>query len=158
MAQKLVDMCETRLDRKPTTCSTAETILPGGNIDGTFTEFQDQLEEKGLARRDAERLVRLYGSEAAQILASGGDLRAEVAFAVQCEGALTLEDYWVRRSARARFDVNGGIDCLVPAAAVMAELLNWSQDESDRQVEHCLGIRKHEMSGVRKSELHAQKA
>ncbi|MEH6571125.1 MAG: glycerol-3-phosphate dehydrogenase/oxidase [Halioglobus sp.] len=158
MAQKLVDMCETRLGRKTTMCSTAETVLPGGNLEGTFTELQSRLEKKGLAARDAERLIRLYGSEATQILSSGGDLKAEVEFAVLCEGALTLEDYWVRRSARARFDVNGGVDCLIPAAAVMAKLLSWSADESDRQVEACLAIRKHEMSGVRKSELHAQKA
>jgi glycerol-3-phosphate dehydrogenase len=156
MAQKLVDMSETRLGRRPTSCSTGETILPGGNLDGTFTEFQRRLEEKGLCGSDAERLTRLYGSEATEILASGGDLRAEVKFAVQCEGALTLEDYWVRRSSRAWFDVNGGVDCLVPAAAVMAELLNWSKDERERQISNCLAIREHELSAVRKPEAHAR--
>lgn len=158
MAQKLVDLCETRLGRTPTSCSTAETVLPGGNLDGTFTECQRRLEEQGLGTSDAERLTRLYGSEATEILASGGDLKAEVQFAVQSEGALTLEDYWVRRSGRAWFDVNGGIDCLIPAAAIMAELLNWSSDERDRQVKACLAIREQEMSAVRKSGLHAQKA
>ena len=151
MAQKLVDMCETRLGRTPTNCSTADAILPGGNLECTFTDFQRQLEEKGLGSSEAERLTRLYGSEAIEILASGGDLKAEVEFSVQCEGALTLEDYWVRRSARARFDVKGGIDCLVPAAAVMAELLSWTVDERDGQVAACLAIRKLEMAAVRKS-------
>ena len=70
---------------------------------------------------------------------------------MQSEGALTLEDYWVRRSGRAWFDVNGGIDCLVPAAAVMAELLDWSSAERDRQVKACVAIREREMSAVRKS-------
>jgi glycerol-3-phosphate dehydrogenase len=156
MAQKLVDLCETRLGRTQSRCSTAEIILPGGNLEAGFTEFQRHLEQKGLAPGDAERLTRLYGSEATQILDSGGDLRAEVEFAVQCEGALTLEDYWVRRSARARFAVNGGVDCLVPAAAVMAELMNWSQDQSDRQVKACVAIREQEMSAVRKTGLHGQ--
>ncbi|MFT5711380.1 MAG: glycerol-3-phosphate dehydrogenase [Halioglobus sp.] len=151
MARKLVDMCETRLGRTPTNCSTAEKILPGGNLGGTFIEFQQRLEEKGLGASDAERLTRLYGSEATEILASGGDLKAEVEFAVLCEGALTLEDYWVRRSARARFDADGGTACLASAAAVMALLLNWSKEECDRQVKVCLAIREHEMSAVRKS-------
>jgi glycerol-3-phosphate dehydrogenase len=158
MAQKLVDMCERRLGRPPTTCTTAEQILPGGDLEDSFNELQQQLEEKGLGRSDAERLARLYGSEAAKILASGGDLRAEVEFAVQCEGALTLEDYWVRRSARARFDVNGGVDSLAPAAAVMAGLLGWSQDEKERQVGVCHAIREHEMSAVRKTADCAQRA
>jgi glycerol-3-phosphate dehydrogenase len=151
MAQKLVDICETRLGRIPTNCSTAEATLPGGNLGGSFTEFQCRLEEKGLGSSEAERLARLYGSEAIEILASGGNLKAEVEFSVQCEGALTLEDYWVRRSARARFDVNGGLDCLVPAAALMAELLNWTTAERDSQVEACHAIRKQEMSAVRKT-------
>ena len=142
----------------PTSCSTAETVLPGGDLNGTFAECQRRLEEQGLGTSDAERLTRLYGSEATQILASGGDLKAEVQFAVRSEGALTLEDYWVRRSGRAWFEVKGGIDCLVPAAAIMAELLNWSSDERDRQVKACLAIREQEMSAVRKSGLHNQQA
>ena len=158
MAEKLVDLCETRIGRTPSRCVTAETVLPGGDLDGTFAQCQQRLEEEGLGTGDAERLIRLYGSEAAEILASGGDLKAEVQFAVQSEGALTLEDYWVRRSSRAWFDVNGGIDCLVPAAAIMAELLNWSSEERDRQVEACLAIRESEMSAVQKSGLRAQEA
>ena len=62
---------------------------------------------------------------------------------------MTLEDYWVRRSSRAWFDDDGGVASLVPAAAVMADLLGWSQAERDRQIEACLAIRTHEMSAVR---------
>jgi len=149
MAEKLVDRCELRLGRTPSSCSTAEKILPGGNLGGTFIEFQAHLEKKGLGASEAERLTRLYGSEATDVLAGGGDLKAEVEFAVHCEGALTLEDYWVRRSARARFDVDGGTASLAPAAAVMALLLNWSQGECDRQIKACLAIREREMSAVR---------
>lgn len=53
------------------------------------------------------------------------------------EGALTLEDYWVRRSARSCFDEKGGMDALEPAAEVMAELLNWTAEERLRQIIHC---------------------
>ena len=156
MARKLVDMCEVGLGRSPTHCSTAEKVLPGGNLDGTFTEFQQRLEKDGLGASEAERLTRLYGSEATEIVAGGGDLNAEVEFAVLCGGALTLEDYWVRRSARARFDIDGGTASLVPAAAIMATLLSWSKDECSRQVEACLAIREGEMSAVRKTRSHVK--
>jgi glycerol-3-phosphate dehydrogenase len=56
------------------------------------------------------------------------------------EGALTLEDYWVRRSARARFDLDGGIGCLTEAAGAMAPLLGWSPAESQRQTELCRAL------------------
>ena len=42
--------------------------------------------------------------------------RPKRAHAVLHEGALTLEDYWVRRSARAWFDLDGGLAALAPAA------------------------------------------
>ena len=158
MAQKVVDRCEMRLGRTPATCTTAEKILPGGDLGGTFIEFRRRLEQKGLDSSKAERLTRLYGSEATEILASGGDLRAEVEFSVRREGALTLEDYWVRRSSRAWFDDDGGVASLVPAAAVMADLLGWSQAERDRQVEACLAIRTHEMSAVRTTAVCAHQA
>ena len=158
MAKKLVDMCETRLDRTPAPCTTADVVLPGGNLESSFLEFQHKLEQQGVASEEAERLTRLYGSEAIDVLVAGGDLQAEVEFAVLREGALTLEDYWVRRSARARFDLNGGVDSLVPAAKVMAELLGWSTSESERQVQACLAIREQEMSAVNTTIAAAQQA
>ena len=61
------------------------------------------------------------------------------------EGALTLEDYWVRRSARSNFDDDGGMDALEPAAEVMGNLLNWSGAEKNIQVEICRKRRQKEM-------------
>jgi glycerol-3-phosphate dehydrogenase len=60
------------------------------------------------------------------------------------EGALTLEDYWVRRSARARFDLDNGLAALKPAADAMAPLLGWSQAEASRQIDLCHALRKAE--------------
>ena len=53
------------------------------------------------------------------------------------EGALTLEDYWIRRSARAWFDPDGGLAALPVAAAAMAPLLGWSEAERARQIADC---------------------
>ncbi|PLW66778.1 glycerol-3-phosphate dehydrogenase/oxidase [Pseudohalioglobus lutimaris] len=151
MANRVIELCENRLGRKVGKCRSADYILPGGDLGGSFAEFQEQLEQQGLAPNEAERMTRLYGSEALDILGAGGDLEAEVEFAVKREGALTLEDYWVRRSARARFSDAGGIDCLVPAAGVMAKLLDWTEQERDQQVEGCVAIRNKEMAAVRKT-------
>ncbi len=148
MAKKLTDICEARLGRPPTVCTTADHTLPGGDLGGTFIEFQHGLEARGLSEREAENMTRMYGSEATDVLAAGVGLSGEVEFAVRCEGALTLEDFWVRRSARARFDEDGGTASLVPAAAIMGAMLDWSPDECDRQVSHCLAIRAQEMSAV----------
>jgi len=54
---------------------------------------------------------------------------------------MTLEDYWVRRSARARFDLDSGLASLRPAADAMAPLLGWSQGETDRQIDACKALR-----------------
>ena len=82
---------------------------------------------------EAERLTMLYGTEAVALV--NGGIHAEARHAVLKEGAMTLEDYWVRRSARARFDLDSGIASLRPAADAMAPLLGWSAAEADRQIE-----------------------
>jgi glycerol-3-phosphate dehydrogenase len=134
MAERLVDQCEQRLGRKPKPPPTAEEPLPGGDFAGTFEDLQSQLENVGLTPHEAERATRLYGSEASGIFAQGNGVAAEATYAVLQEGALTLEDYWVRRSARCLFDEEGGLAALEPAAERMGELLHWSEAERAGQV------------------------
>jgi glycerol-3-phosphate dehydrogenase len=62
------------------------------------------------------------------------------------EGALTLEDYWVRRSARAWFDHDAGLAAMEAAAPVMGELLGWSDEERARQIAACRAIHDTSMS------------
>ncbi|MEI6453967.1 MAG: glycerol-3-phosphate dehydrogenase C-terminal domain-containing protein, partial [Actinomycetes bacterium] len=64
--------------------------------------------------------------------------------AVLHEGALTLEDYWVRRSARAWFDADGGLGALAPAAEAMAGLLGWSDS---RERSYSIGGYRHQFLG-----------
>ena len=138
MAERVVDRIEAALGRKVSRCRTAEAALPGGEVD--VAEARAALERGGTAAADADRLVSLYGAEAATIAADGGDVGAEVRHAVLAEGALALEDYWVRRSARAWFGEGGGLDDLAPAAAAMAPLLGWSAAEQARQIVACRAI------------------
>ena len=63
----------------------------------------------GAAPEAATRRVGLFGSEAQ---AAGDGAAAEAAHAVLHEGALTLEDYWVRRGARAWFDLDPAFPAL----------------------------------------------
>ena len=104
--------------------------------------------QMGLSRVETERTTQLYGSEAPGVFAEEKGPAAEAEFAVTREGAVTLEDYWVRRSARARFDREGGIGALGPAAARMAGLLGWMDAERDRQIEDCKAKRAREMWAI----------
>lgn len=142
MAERIADLCLKKLGRNGPASTTAEEALPGGTLNESPDASTQRLIAGGLDASDAERLMMLYGNEAAG-LASGG-VAAEARHAVLKEGALTLEDYWVRRSARARFDLDNGLSALKPAADAMAPLLGWSEAETSRQIELCHALRKTE--------------
>jgi glycerol-3-phosphate dehydrogenase len=148
MAERLVNKCEKQLGRRSNPSSTADDPLPGGDFPGTFQELQSRIERLGLSPYEAERAAQLYGSEALDIFAEQKGVMAEATHAVLHEGALTLEDYWVRRSARARFDEDGGMASLESAAECMGELLNWSDEERAAQIESCKASRMNEMKAV----------
>ena len=136
MAEHVVDLCVRRLGDASRPCTTATEPLVGGErvLDGG--EVRRLCADADAARR----LASLYGDEAPGISAAGGDVAAEARHAVLSEGALTLEDYWVRRSARAWFDERAGLDSLEPAAQAMAPLLGWNDAEIARQVAACRAL------------------
>ncbi len=138
MAERIVDLCIKRLGRNGPVSTTAEVSLPGGALAGSPSQLIRTLTQSGVDPVQAERLAMLYGTEATQV--SDG-VAAEARHAVLKEGALTLEDYWVRRSARARFDLDNGLSILAPAADAMAPLLDWSAPERDRQIQSCHALR-----------------
>jgi glycerol-3-phosphate dehydrogenase len=131
MAERVVDLVVERLGRATLPCSTADAPLPGGSR---------TLRLDGLDPIATERLARLYGDEANEIVIAGGDVAAEAARAVTHEGAATLEDYWVRRSARAWFDEGAGLAALAPAAAVMGALIGWDDVKTAAEIAHCRQI------------------
>ena len=141
MAQDVVDMVQKALGGKASKSATATTPLVSGDVD--VAAVTQQLRAQGLSEHDAERLVQLYGSEAPDAV-GGPDVEARRA--VMFEGALMLEDYWVRRSARAWFDPDAGIGALEPAAQAMGELLGWPAEEQARQIAHCKSIHDESMA------------
>lgn len=122
MAERIVDQAAATLGLKTAPCRTAETPLPGAG---------------GSEAPSDDRLWRLYGAEAESVRAAGGDAGAEAGQAVLHEGALTLEDSWVRRTARAWF---GGPEGLEAAADRMADLLGWDATRKAAELDHCRAL------------------
>jgi len=139
MAERVVDKIEEALGRKPSASATAASPLVGGDV--APAALTATLEASGTAPVAARRLVGLYGSEALEIAREGGDPTAEARHAVLAEGALTLEDYWVRRSARAWFDVDPACLAIESAAEAMAPLLGWSDTHKAAAIAACRAIR-----------------
>ena len=137
MAERIVDTVIDNHGFTAKSCATAEVHLPGGDAVMLASDLT------GIGDIHAERLARLYGAEAPNLLGNaGGDelVKAEVQQAVQKEGALRLEDYWARRSSRAWFDSGAGLPVLNGAAAAMAELLSWDDNRKAMEIENCRDI------------------
>jgi len=142
MAERIVDLVVSRLGQRVAKCGTAQEALPGGG------------QAAALAMPDtlaSERLLRLYGDEAGEVLAEGGDVRAEARRSVLVEGALRLEDYWIRRSRRSLFDQGAGLASLDPAAEEMQALLGWSPARKALEIENCRDIDRRSRSGLRRA-------
>jgi len=106
------------------------------------------LQRRHQACRTADEAL-IGGDAASDIHALAGGPAAEAAHAVLIEGALTLEDYWVRRSARAWFDPDGGLAALAPAADAMAPLLGWTQARVAGEIASCIARRQADMGALR---------
>jgi glycerol-3-phosphate dehydrogenase len=80
-------------------------------------------------------------------LAAGGPA-AEARHAVLHEGALTLEDVWVRRTARAWFSPDP-LESLQPLADAMVPLLGWSPTDTAAQIAACRAIHEGSLAAIR---------
>jgi len=98
-------------------------------------------EDYGVPRAVVEHLLGRYGTLATEVLelvrgdaglgrplAEGHPyLRAEVAYAVVCEGALHVEDVLVRRTRLFIESADSGVSAAADVAAIMGRLLGWSR-------------------------------
>lgn len=136
MAERVVDSVVADLGIAARRCVTAQEPLVGG--DGVPSELRAMIESRVGA--GAERLVDLYGSEAPAVAAAGAGVGAEAAHAVEHEGALTLEDFWVRRSARAWFGEDPSGADLEAAADALASALGWDPQRRDAELAHVRAV------------------
>lgn len=141
MVERVADTVLERLGRSASEEDSKNRPLVGGDLP---PEPIDEVTKAG--NRTVDRLRDLYGSEASDVKADGGDLEAEVRQAVRREGALRLEDYWVRRGARAYFDLDAGLSILEPASREMGRLLGWNEATCSAEVAECL--RRHEKNNA----------
>ena len=148
MAERVVDLVFSRLDRRPPECRTDEFALPGGE--------PTSLDPAAIAGRlpqlsvdQAARLFRLHGATCERLLeriaespASGelvpglpGVLRAEIEYALDEEMALTLEDLLDRRTRSLSFDRRQGLDGVEAAAAIASQRLGWSAERTAAEID-----------------------
>jgi glycerol-3-phosphate dehydrogenase len=121
-----------------------EPPLPGGDFAGDLEVLATALDRNtGVGPRTAARLVRLYGAEAAQVVALGPEplapgvavLSGEVDWAVAVEGAATADDVVYRRTRAALYDPDAREAIVGPVAERLASLLGWGAERTAREVE-----------------------
>ena len=146
IAQEVVDLVCRKLGVN-VPCSTAEALLPGAPAVRQGKVAQTA-QENGLSVETVAHLNNLYGSRLYQVLelarndARGKqaicphsrDILAQIWHATQIEGALTVSDFLLRRSAVGLAPCQG-LDALETVAQEMGRLLGWSAAEQRKQVE-----------------------
>jgi glycerol-3-phosphate dehydrogenase len=152
LARQTVDEVYDKLGLHPPRSRTAAVPLPGGATEDFSTFAAEFKATSGLADELAERLLRLYGVRAADVLAEAGDdpslrlslspsataetgvIGAEILYAFRREMAQTLSDALLRRTMvgmgpRVALDVDRA------AADIAVELLGWDRQRAGREVQ-----------------------
>jgi glycerol-3-phosphate dehydrogenase len=130
---------------------THEVELPGtppGDAEAWVRQRLERLRKEGLAETTLARLAFLYGTQLDDLLALARDdpawlaplgigvpaVRGEVRLAVEREMAHTLVDFMDRRAALLLFAPDSGLAGAAEAAAIMGEMLGWSEARRESEV------------------------
>ena len=147
-SEEAVDAALLRLARAPISCQTGTQPLPGAAELPDFLALAQQLALPAWAveriwRRLGDRIHTVFSGapahERAPICRSEAVTGAEVRYAVQVEGCRTVED--LRRHAHVGAGGCDGVDCVVPAAQLMSELLQWSPDRLAAELDQFMNER-----------------
>jgi glycerol-3-phosphate dehydrogenase len=152
LSRQTVDKVYDKLHLRAPKSRTAKVPLPGGAV-GDFDAFAAEFKvTSGLADELAERLLKLYGARAPDVLALAGDdpslrmplsasatvetglLGAEVLHAFHHEMARTLSDVLLRRTM-VGLGPKVGLDVDEAAAQVAVKHLGWSEERAKSEVE-----------------------
>jgi glycerol-3-phosphate dehydrogenase len=140
--EKAAEVCGLVL--APVSADAAEP-LPGGDFSGDLDAAAAELRrEFELPAACADRLVRLYGSEARDVAGLGAAplvagtpvLASEVDWGVRVEGAASVEDVIYRRIRTALFVPDAREASVAPVAERMAALLGWSPARKQAEIDH----------------------
>lgn len=148
VAQKAVDLVQARLGQTRRDAKTGERPLPGGAT-GRIGAFRSKVNSTlhGLPPGAQDTLGRLYGARFDQVTRlaaedvtlmaplsnSVHDTGAAVLYAVQQEMAVSLADVVFRRTGLGGLG-HPGKPALERAGEIMARALNWSAEETQRQI------------------------
>ena len=147
-SEEAVDLIMTKLQRPPVSCSTGEQPLPGAAEPPDFLDLSRQLSVPAWAleriwRRVGDRVRDVFANatidDRAPVCRSEAVTRAEIRYAVEREGCRTLED--LRRHTHVAAGSCDGVDCAVPSAHIMGELLQWPADRMKRELDQFLNER-----------------
>lgn len=146
VAEQAMDLVCRKLGVKAP-CTTAEVPLPGAPV-VPQQSLEKAASERGIAPETVSHLASLYGSRFSRVLdllnnnpkgaqrlcTHSQDVLAQVQYAVEQEGALTVEDFLLRRSA-VGLEPSQGLETVDSVAGEMGRLLGWNNDELQRQVD-----------------------
>ncbi len=151
LSRQTVNKVYEKLGKKAPRCRTAEVPLPGGQT-SDFEAFAAEFKRtSGLIEGLAERLLKLYGVRAREVLdlakddpsllaplfssgsAETGIVGAEVLYAIKHEMAQTLSDVLHRRTM-VGMGPNVGLDVDEAAAEVAVRHLGWERERAEREV------------------------
>ena len=148
LARQAVKVVYKNLRRPAPPCVTAERALPGAAC-ADLQEFNARFKaESSLSAEASERLLRVYGTRAAEVLRladedaelrapfspQSGALGAEVVFAFRTELAETLADCLLRRTM-VGLNRAAGLDALAQAARVAQKYLGWDDARAEREMD-----------------------
>lgn len=147
LAEETVDQAVKKLGRKADKCRTHQLPLPGATA-YPFAGFRERFRvTSGLPVETADRLLRIYGTRAAEALdfadgapellepfdADTGAIGAEVVFALRTELAETLADVLQRRTL-VGYGAHVGLDAADAAAEIAVRHAGWSDERAAREV------------------------
>ena len=151
LARQTVDVVHDKLHLHPPMSQTGDFALPGGAVEDYRTFAADFKTTSGVSDVLAERLLRLYGARAPDVLAEAGEdpelrlplvspfsietglIGAEILYAFRREMAETLADVLLRRTMVGLGPkVALGVDSV--AAEIAAKHLGWTESRAAKEV------------------------
>ena len=153
LARQTVDVAYKKLGQNAPASTTDKVPLPGGAVADFAAFAADFKATSGLTDELSERLLRLYGARAPEVLEEAGDdpslrvslspdpavetglLGCEVLYAFRQEMAETLADALLRRTM-VGLGPNVALDVDEAAASVAVEHLGWTEERAKEEVEN----------------------
>ena len=153
LARQTVNVAYKKLGRDAPASRTDKVPLPGGAVADFDTFAADFKATSGLTDELSERLLRLYGARAPEVLEEAGDdpslrvplspdpaaetglMGCEVLYAFRREMAETLADALLRRTM-VGLGPNVALDVDEAAASVAVDHLGWTEDRAREEVEN----------------------